>query len=268
MNRLPFTLTLAWVSLVLPGASLLCAQSSHSTPPRAITLFVGGSAASQLDATASPRVFDGLGANARLEYGHPLDGGRYRVDASAGGGWRRASPSGATDAASERTIDAELRGTLLRQWSRPSNGSTLGLGVAGAATLGLTQHQYADPTARSSDFSMSAVTLGPAVAWSLGVRGGIAGLQLSSPVIGMVNHPYSDVRNGASLGSMRLASLGTLRGANAQLSYATSLNRLFGITYSYRFGVLDYADVQPFRSISHQLSVGVSRRLAHQGDDR
>jgi len=108
---------------------------------------------------------------------------------------------------------------------------------------------------------MSTATLEPAVAWTSPIRGGLARVQLTSPLIGLAQHPYSDVRDGSTLSSVRVESVDRLRGATAALSYTSPLRRGFALTYSYRFKHLDYDDVQPFRSTSHGFAIGVTKHF-------
>jgi hypothetical protein len=80
-------------------------------------------------------------------------------------------------------------------------------------------------------------------------------------VIALADHPYSDTRSSDSPTTLRFAGFPSLRGLNGALTYAPAEHRRVGVVYAYRFAVRDYADVQPLRTASQSLAIGIVTRF-------
>jgi len=246
--------------LLVAVARAASAQSDATfapVPPHQLTIFAGATQSARLEATASPRTFGGPGISAALDYRGTM-GSLWTVGASVGAGYRRLSPLDGPKSGTQQLFDGDVRASLMRRLSARSGFS---VGLASTTNYTYTEHRYPEPTGRVSHFVFGATALGPAVAYSRSVGRGAVGVELSSPMIGMVSHPYSDNRTGDGLSRIRVATAADLRGVNGTLRYAPPMKGDWGMVYAYRFNLLDYKDLQPVRSASHSLSIGITRRL-------
>jgi hypothetical protein len=174
------------------------------------------------------------------------------------------SPDGSARNAAETADDGELRIGFQRGLGAGAiapQTASFSVGVDVATTVAVTTHHYDDPTNNVSDFYIGAVTLGPSATFRHAIGGGIAAFRLSVPAVGLVDHPYSDARTADARVDARFATANVLRGIETSVSYAPAATARFGIEYAYRLHMLDYADVQPLRSVSQSLSIGVVRRF-------
>ena len=200
----------------------------------------------------------GTGYQITTRYGRTA--GRTLLSITFDHGRRRLTP-GPVSSAVESLTEDELRLSFRRAAFTRQPATGLALGVDATTSMGTTLHHYADPTQSVSDFAIGALTLGPSASWGQRVARGSLSTQFSIPLIGLVNHPYSDSRNVSSRVNPRFATFARLRGAAAGISYATDLSNKIGFEYAYRLRVLRYADVQPMRTLSQMFSVGLVTRL-------
>ncbi|MEO6878898.1 MAG: hypothetical protein ABI205_10480 [Gemmatimonadaceae bacterium] len=225
-----------------------------------LSVFAGIGASAQLNAAASPLRFHGRGPDIATEYRRTLRSDRLELSIAASGAARSVMAAELVTA-TERLTAGRVGASVLRQFACDSSRRVLGVGVAAGADLSLTNHQYANPSQSTGDYLAAFATLGPAASWRERVGGAEAQLQVSAPLVALVDRPYSALKRNDAPTSVRVASLGSFRGIRGELSYAPAERRRTGIVYAYRFTVAEYADVQPLRTASQSLTVGVVRRF-------
>jgi hypothetical protein len=229
-------------------------DSVHSG--RDLSVFVGASEGERLDVTASPSRFGGHGVTGGGEYSSALTD-HVALALSFDGDVRSFTTGAASSLATERLSGGDVRGVLTRSLAH----SAFAFGISMTTSVAITMHQYADPTARAEDFLFGYSMLGPAATWGTPIAGGSALLQVTSPVAGLVDHPYSDSHGSYSLSGTRFATASTFRGVDGSATYTPDERRHVGFFYTYHFSLLRYADVQPLSSASQSLSIGVITRL-------
>ncbi len=224
-----------------------------------MSLLAGMSSAARFDATASPRTFAGLGSDGLLTWRQtPRSNGMEFTVALGGSAQRfRAEGGRSSGSATEQLVTGELRGAALRSLIRSGDASMLSLGASLDGMFARTRHSYDDPSDRTADFIFASATLGPALASERSVGRGTARIDLASPLIGVVDHPFSDTRSGEPALRVRVAGVAMLHGINGGFTYAPAPGRHIGLVYMYRFSLLAYEDVQPMRSASQSLSMGI-----------
>lgn len=232
---------------------------SLRAPHNDLVLSLGATQIEQLDATASPLRFGGQGYDATARY--TRSSGLYTLSASLDGGPSRLSPLASPTHITERVTAGELRIAIRRSLAESTPAARLSVGADVATMLSVTTHHYDDPTASVSDFVIGSITIGPSVAWRQSIGAGTGTIQFGVPLVGFVDHPYSDTRTATTLIDARFATASTIRGVSASVSYAPALSRRVGVEYAYRLRTLQYADVQPLRSVSQAISVGLVTRL-------
>jgi len=258
MTRLTTAPIAAFVCVALTSA--LHGQSDTASARSAeLALFAGVSQGARLETTASPRTFSGPGFAASLDFRRPFSQ-RWTFATSIGTDLRRFRPTASGEAGQEQIAEGDLRAMLLRRiWGAPP--SSFSLGLATALDVTQTVHHYADPARHFANFMFTSATMGPAVSWARSIRGGVANVELSSPLIGLVDHPYSDHRQGDGFDRVRVATAAELRGISGTLRYAPAERGSFGVVYAYHFDLSRYADVQPMRSASQSFSIGIRKRF-------
>src|SRR6185503_1512400 len=95
---------------------------------------------------------------------------------------------------SERLIDADARISLLKavgSWGESRNWFAAGIELR--ANVAATSHTYGDPNRSVAEYRMGFASLGPSALWRLHLGRDAATLQLSSPLVALVDHPYSPV---------------------------------------------------------------------------
>lgn len=246
-------------------AQLASAQVDTVRVRRHELVFVAGvSDGQRFDATASPLQFGGRGSSAIVAYAGTY--GRTSVSASIDGAERHLAPitgvastGGAT--ASERLDEADAQATLSRRWESDARHGTFSVGANVTTSLAVTHHTYSDPSKTASDFALGLATLGPAVGWSQSIGHGAAQVDVSTPLIGVIDHPYSDIRtDDGSVRTIRVANVGAIRGLSGAVTYAVSARDRVGVLCTYRVRLLHFADVQPLRSVSQTLGIGIVTR--------
>ena len=254
--------------LCVVAAQLATAQVDSARSLRTeFAVAVGIAHTERLDATASPVRFGGQGFDAVAHYRRTR--GTLLLTASIDVGTRDLVPQARSEGTGERLTSGDVHVSVLRQLgdraSRSSSRSGIAVGVDVAATIDVSAHHYADPNASISDFLIGAVTVGPAVSWERRVAGGTALVHVTAPVVGFVDHPYSDTRAAEARVTARFVTVREFRGLAGAIIYAPSVRRRVGIEYAYRFRLLGYADLQPVHSASQALSVGVVTRFGPLG---
>ncbi|MEP6621755.1 MAG: hypothetical protein ABJE47_20680 [bacterium] len=247
---------------------LLCAhavRSQSTSAPACVTASRFGISAGLVwnerrDLSASPLRFGGRGGLIALDYERAF--GRFSLESSLSGGTRSLESSSGSAPATERLADGQWHAGLLRRFDvvPPSLGE-LAFGMDVGTAVALTQHDYRDPARRVSNFVFATTAIGPAISWRQPLLGGTARVHFSTPLAAVVAHSYSAINEQNAATQQRLVSVGTLRGANGAISFAQNETRRVAAVYVYRFSALRYDDVQPVRTLSQTLSVGIVTRF-------
>jgi hypothetical protein len=246
--------------LVFLAAQFASAQVDTLRPRRHELMLVAGvSDGQRLDATASPLQFGGLGSSAVVAYTSTYD--RTAVGASIDGAQRHLSVINGAATASELLSETNAQATWTRRWESPARRGAFSVGADLTASLAVTHHTYTDPAKTASDFALGLVTLGPIVGWSQSIGRGAAQVDVATPLVGVIDHPYSDIRiNDGSVRTVRVANVATIHGLSGALTYAVAARDRLSVLCTYRVRLLHVADVQPLRSVSQTFGVGIVTR--------
>jgi hypothetical protein len=263
MNMIPLKTAPVTACLCVVAAQFAAAQVDPARFLRSeFGVAVGIAHTERLDATASPVRFGGQGFDVVTHYRRAR--GTVLIAASIDFGMRDLVPQAPSEGTGERLTSGDVHVSALRllgDHAAAASRSGIAVGIDMAATIDVTAHHYADPNASISDFLIGALTLGPAVSWERHVAGGTALVHLTAPIVGFVDHPYSDTRAAEARVNARFVTVREFRGLAGAIVYAPSVRRRVGIEYAYRFRLLGYADLQPVHSASQALSVGVVTRF-------
>jgi hypothetical protein len=166
-------------------------------------------------------------------------------------------------AAKERLIDADVGVAVLRRLS----GSTesrhwFAAGVELRGSIAATSHAYADPQATVSQFRIGVASLGPAALWRVRLGSNAATVQVSSPLVAVVDHPYSAVWSKNAAPQLKGATIAQLRGLDGAISYSFAPDRRVSTLATYRVSALRYDDFRPVRALTQSFSVGLRVRLS------
>ncbi len=254
--------------LTAAGACLLCGQPGFAQLPVAragdasasLSVSAGFSWNDRRDLSASPLLFGGHGGDFGLAAQRTL--GHASLQFSLHGGARTLASSSNSAPATEHLTELQAHIWLMRRLHlQPIATDGLLIGLALESSAALSAHDYTDPARRVSHFVLGIVTLGPAASWRQTVHGGLATLEIATPVTAAVAHSYSAVNQQNSAVNLRVVSLGALRGVTSSLSYAPWKSQRVGVLYLYRLSALRYDDVQDVRLVSQSLSVGAVVRF-------
>jgi hypothetical protein len=248
--------TIAVMSLFAVGTSQLLAQSPACPRSTTATLAAGLGQSDRVDMTASPMQFGGRGLdiNGSIERSF----GSVCVVTSGRGGRKTLTPTTGSSSL-ERLTDGELSITALRAIrAEPSAPRALAFGAELHGELAVTNHAYTDPERTVSTYRVGLLSLGPAVRWRQPLFGGTAVMQLASPVVSLVDHPYTA---GTSDLRVQAATLSSLRGLQGLVSYELPPVRGLSLRATYRASGLWFDDVRPVRSLSQTLSIGIATSL-------
>ncbi len=260
----PSTTASLTTGLLLAAFHAASAQIDTSRSPRHdFAISAGIARTDQLDATASPLAFGGQGSELLARYARRSD--RTLFSIAAGGGMRGLSSTRTAVGAGERLTAGDIAIGLERVVARTPGVSSFSLGAELSGAVNWTAHRYQDPTQAVSNFIIGTVTLGPAATMQRAFGGGVARIGVSVPLVGVVDHPYSDSRGSNAAIQPRFATASSLRGGTLTLAYAPAATRRIGLEYAYRIRVLDYADLQPMRTASQSLLVGIVTRFGGAG---
>jgi hypothetical protein len=256
MLRPPWKTVLSCLSIF--AASRIDAQATACSPTSA-TLAAGIGQSDRVDMTASPTQFGGRGLD--LSGFFEQSRGAYCVVAGGRGGAKtlRAVTS---SPASEHLVDGAANVALLRSFGGgESSNRVFAFGAELRGTLAVTTHAYADLGRTVSEFRLGTVSLGPVFRWRERIGRGFAMLQLSSPVLGAVERPYAAGLVDDASPTWRFASVNTLRGGDVRVAYEPVSYRSMSLRAAYDASVLRYDDVQPVRSLTQSLNLGIVKRL-------
>lgn len=232
-----------------------------------LTINAGLSQRRQLDETASPLVFGGSGFDAAARLTRTI-GSSFTLSAEIAGGLDRLGS--AETAAHERVVDGDASLSLDRRMfgSEQTARGAVSFGASLAADLTSNLHQYATAASPSAAFLMMSASIGPEAAWRARVGPGRAVVTLRAPVIALVDHPYSEDKAGYTPVSFQTATPTSLRRLDGVVKYTPDRLRRSGLTVDYRFSLLRYDDVQPLRSATQGLSLGIATWLGTPGRER
>jgi hypothetical protein len=249
--------TIAAMSVVAVAAPQLRAQSPACPSSTTATLAAGLGQSDRVDMTASPIQFGGRGLDINGSFERSF--GSLCVVTSGRGGRKTLTPATPGSSSLERLTDGELSITALRAFrAEPSAARALAFGAELHGEVAVTTHAYADPEGTVSTYRLGLLSLGPAVRWRQSLLGGTAVVQLASPVLSLVDHPYTA---GTSALRVQTASLGSLRGLQGLVSYALPPVHGLSLRATYRASGLWFDDVRPVRSLSQTLSIGIATSL-------
>ena len=248
--------TIAVMSLFAAGAPQLLAQSPACPSSTTATLAAGIGQSDRVDMTASPIQFGGRGLDINGSFERSF--GSLCVVASGRGGRKTLTPTTGSSSL-ERLTDGEMSITALRAFrTEASAPRALAFGAELHGEVAVTNHAYSDPEGTVSTYRLGLLSLGPAVRWRQPLLGGTAVVQLASPVLSLVDHPYTA---GTSDLRVQAASLGSLRGLQGLVSYELPPVHGLSLRATYRASGLWFDDVRPVRSLSQTLSIGIATRL-------
>lgn len=214
----------------------------------------------RLDQTASPLRYSGHGLEFTLGWAQSF--AHFSVVASLQGDERRLSPLDVAQSSSEQLTEGRLTVALLRSLrSASSSTSELRAGIGVSASANVIEHTYATAESLRSEYMLAAGTVGPVVAWSHALAGGRISADAGVPLLALVDHPYSDIREQRAPLAFRFVSVSSYRELNGGLSFSSPVARSIAIVYAYRVGVVHFDDDQPVRSITQRISVGLVTKL-------
>lgn len=230
----------------------LAAQSPACGRPATLSLAGGVAQHDHVDETASPFQFQGRGAELAAWGEQSL--GRYCLTLDAQGGRTTLTTRQGTSAL-EQVIGADGGVALLRAIGGRTVRLAAGLALRGDLTT--TSHDYTDPEHLVAVYRFGTIALGPALRADARVLGGWATLELSSPAVAIVDHPYTPVWPSAGA-ALRLVSPTQLRGVHAALVVAPLSWHDVTPVIAFRANALRYDDVHPVRTLTQTLTLGAT----------
>jgi len=251
---MPLTACLCVLAVRVSGA-----QSGTSPYSTSLTLTNGISASQHVDLNASPLTFSGVGYD--LGLGVRRGFGRWSFATTFDGAHRSYTTHlSAGTPATETSYDGRLALSLVRELGGiPGQG--LGIGLFTDATGGVVRHHYADPSATVSDYAHGVISVGPQITWGKAIGGGLARVDVGTPLFGFVHRPYADTRNERPATTFDFATPSSLRAVNAGVSYESSERRRVGLFAAYRLRAMDLTEPQSLRSLTNTFSLGVVARF-------
>jgi hypothetical protein len=258
---------------VLPMAAGLCAALICGPPSAAraqtdsiarrsgeLSVAIGVGQRRQRDVTASPLIFAGTGGDAAARIDQPV-GQRLTVTAGLDATWQRMTT--ASTPARERIVDGNLHAALLQTVAGRERTATgaIALGVDAGVGIVSNVHRYATPTTPTGTFLLVAASVGPAVQWHALIARGAATVELHAPLVGLVDHPYSEAKAGYTPVAIHAVDARSFRALDALVRFAPEAARRMGITADYRASLLRFDDVQPLHAVSQAFSIGIATRF-------
>lgn len=235
----------------------LRAQRPACGDAASLSLAAGVAQHDRVDETASPFQFQGRGVALSAAGERSL--GRYCIAMDADDG--RTALTAREDeggAGAERISDADAGASIVRTIA--SRRVHLAAGVAMRGGMETTTHAYADLEHIVSWYRLGTLSLGPAMRADARVLDGWAALELSSPLVAVVDHPYTPVYLGDA-STLRVVSATQLRGLDAAIAVVPFARRAIRPVVIFRMHGLRYDDVHPVRALTQTLSVGATLAL-------
>jgi hypothetical protein len=252
-----FRSTAAWWSGLATFWAHAAGAQSAIPAAQGFSASVGVLESARIDETASPVRYAGYGADFTLGWSRTF--AQYSVDATIEGGTRALSPLEGSESASERLTEGSLSVSLLRTLAGATARSDFRAGIRVDGLSSIVEHTYPTVELLRSDYLFAAASLGPAAAWGRTFAGGWLNATIGIPLVALVDHPFTDIRNQGAPLAFRAVSAASYRAVNGGVSFTSTVSRKVGIVYGYRIGVLHYDDEQPVRAVTQSVSVGVVR---------
>jgi hypothetical protein len=247
-------------ALLLATCALACAglceaQSSTVTPRHELSIGGGVSRGDRFDEVVSPSRFSGVSVNGRIAYDGVVKGARLRADLRGGSGMFSAP---ATQRSDERVSDGDLHLSLFPGTGARAFGGRVSLGLDVETAASLIAHQYSDPNAKRESYVFGTLTVGPSLLLERPVGEGSVSAQLSVPVAGIVEQPYSALRGTRSPLDFHGATIASLRSASGLFAYKSPQRGGMSMIYQYGFSMLHYENALPVRGLTHAMTIGVA----------
>jgi len=245
-----------------PVAGAAQEKDALATPAaQSFSASIGFATSGRLDETASPLRFSGRGADFALRY--ERERASLRFSAALEGGTRSLTPLDDNDGSTEQLTEARLELSLLRALRGSSEFARhTAAGIQFVASSMLTDHAYASASVVRNDFVLAAASLGPTASWEHAIAGGHLTANIGIPLVALVDHPFSDVRDKPVPADFRFVSAASYRAMSGGISFSSALSSALGIVYSYRIRVMHFDDAQPVSAVTQSVSVGLVRRFA------
>ncbi len=252
-----------WPCIALASAQAATAANAQSVlSPGAQTLFasVGYVDSGLLDETASPVRFAGGGV--KLSLGWSRTFAPIAIVATLEGSSHSLAPLDGSGETNERFTEGVFSTELLRRVGGSSAGpSSLLAGVEITASATINEHTYPAAEPFTADYLLAAASIGPAATWTHAILGGRLSADLGIPLLALVDHPYSDIRDQHTPLSFRFVSAESYRGLRGGVSFTNAVSRTLGVVYAYRVGIVRFDDTQPVREVEQSISVGLVARV-------
>jgi hypothetical protein len=248
-------------ALLLAACALFCAglceaQSSTVTTPRHELSIGGGiSHADRLDEVVSPSRFSGVSLTGRIGYDGLVKGARLRADLRGGSGMLGAP---ATQRSDERVSDGDFHLSVFPGTGARALGGRVSLGLDIETAASLIAHQYTDPSAKRETYVFGTLTVGPSLLLERPVGEGSVSAQLSVPIAGIVEQPYSALRGTRSALDFHGATLASLRSASGLFAYKSPQRGGMSMLYQYGLNMMRYEHALPVRGLSHSMTIGIA----------
>lgn len=241
--------TIAFAALILVSAPL-GAQSTE----RYIVDF-GAAKGRRLDASISPIALKGTGG--LLGIGYERRTGPWATIARLQAGGHIMEPE-LEAVRSEEFMGAFIgRLGVLRDISRSPSRGVFSLGVTVDASVTATSHHYADAGGNSSTFSFGLASLSPTATWRRTLGGGMLQFSLSSPIVTVAHHSWSELKAQRESPGFRAFGPGSLRMAALEGSFEREVARAMSVRVSYRGDALQFDDAQPVRAFQQSATFGI-----------
>lgn len=246
-------LMLAWT----PAAA--AAQADSVAPRHQLTAGVGVSQVTRRDDAASPNSYVGAGASVALGYERTSAYGVFRVTADVQR--VRLSPARQVPGRSPEQLlgDGNLRIAIGKPvGASAALGRGLDLGVAVAARVLVAQHHYSDPGQSTHEFGLALLSIAPMVVWRQSIGRGLLALRASVPLVTILERPYADLSLGRHELRLEFVPLARVRQLDGEISYFRHIRPRMAIHGAYQLDVLRLRDLQPLRSASQVLRLGIA----------
>lgn len=236
------------------------AQEARNDDKRwAFVIAAGELNVTRRDETASPLRFggDGFLGSAAIE----RTSQRYRFQATVFGASTQLHTSATVS--KEQYSVGELDLALVRS-VHAGNGVRLNAGLTVNTSYEDAFHRFDVEGVPSTTYRLAMVTAEPVFGVEISRRIATLHVQGSVPLFGLVDHPFSDVKNGNAPIDVKFRTLNTLRAVNSLVSVTTNNAQPIHLRAAFRASALSFLDDQPVHAVRNSLMLGiVLGRSAH-----